>query len=176
MTRCAAHAYLSTNVRPRREMKKHGTALRIIILFGWVLGILLPLYSFRRLSPSYQAAFDWVFHTHASHVLMHTFLYAVLACLLSSFVPRSVCRTRQMFFCVLAGVAVIAAFQEAIQMISEQVRLGSDEIFDFFVDLNGGMLGTLLVLKASRRGMANRRKVDQPDPEVQSECAPSGGL
>jgi FlaA1/EpsC-like NDP-sugar epimerase len=151
-------------------MKKHSMAVRIVFLLAWVLGILLPLYSFRRLSPTYRAAFGWVFHTHASHVLMHTFLYAVLAYLLASFIPRSVCRTRQMFFCVLAGVAVIAASQEAIQMMSEQVHLGSDEIFDFFVDLNGGMLGALLFLKCSRHKSNTDRRSNKTHRQLQLNC------
>ncbi len=51
-------------------MKKN-RLLRSLILCGWILGILLPMYSLRRLSPSFQSLFDWVFQTHASHVLMH---------------------------------------------------------------------------------------------------------
>jgi len=128
-------------------MDKQRIVLRITLLFGWIIGILLPMYSYRQLSPSYRDAFDWVFQTHASHVLMHTFLYVVLAWLIASFIPRSVCRTRQIFFYVLSGIALIAASQEAIQMISAQAHFGSDEIFDFFVDLNGGLLGTLLYRK-----------------------------
>jgi len=128
-------------------MDKQSIGLRVTILFGWVIGILLPMYSYRQLSPSYRDAFDWIFQTHASHVLMHTFLYVVLAWLIASFLPRSVCRSRQMFLYVLSGIALIAAAQEMIQMISAQANFGSDEIFDVFVDLNGGLLGTLLYRK-----------------------------
>jgi hypothetical protein len=39
------------------------------------------------------------------------------------------------------------------------VSLGSDEIFDFFVDLNGGMLGMLLFLEISKHRAGKRRKV-----------------
>ena len=124
-----------------------------MLLFGWMLGILLPFYSFRRFSPEYQVAFDAVFHTHASHVLMHTFLYAVLACLIAGVLPQVLRRSRRVLFpVVLLGIALLAGLQEAIQMASEQVPLGADEIFDFCVDMNGGLLGVALSsLTASRQ-------------------------
>lgn len=131
-------------------MKTWSTPLRITLLLGWILGVLLPLYSFRRFSTSYGLAFDWVFHTHASHVLMHTFLYAVLAALLASWVPRPACRPSRLLWIVLILIAMVAVCQEAIQMAPEGITLGADEVFDLVVDLNGGLLGTLLFLKLSR--------------------------
>jgi Na+/glutamate symporter len=132
---------------------KKTAAMPVVLLLGWVLGILLPMHAFRRFSPSYRTAFDWVFRTHASHVLMHTFLYAVLACLLASFLRRSGSSSGRVFAWTLAAVAAVAALQEAIQMVCGHVALGSDEMFDFFVDLNGGLLGTMLFAWRSRRRM-----------------------
>ena len=134
--------------------------MRVILLLGWALGILLPLFSLTRFSPAYRAAFDWVFHTHASHVLMHTFLYAVLAGLLFSLLRRPGRSAGRVFVCALAVVAAVAVLQEAIQMTCEHVAFGSDEIFDFFVDLNGGLLGSMLFLLPSRRRMKAREKVE----------------
>jgi len=133
-------------------MKKQSIALRIALLMVWVAGILLPLYSFRRFSPSYKVAFDWVFHTHTSHVLMHTFLYAVLGCLVASFLPHRLRRTGWTAAAsVLLVILAVAVLQETIQMRSERIELGPDEIFDTIVDLNGGMLGVLLFLWFSER-------------------------
>lgn len=131
-------------------MNKH-LGPRLVLLLGWVLGILLPLYSFRRFSPTYQAAFDWVFPTDASHVLMHTFLYAVLANLLASFLAQIIRSSRRALAGALVGVAIVAALQEAVQMGCEHVPLGPDEIFDLGVDFNGGVLGILLHRWISRR-------------------------
>jgi hypothetical protein len=66
----------------------------------------------------------------------------------------------RLLVCVLPGVAIVAGLQEAIQMICEHVALGGDEVFDFFVDLNGGFLGTMLFVWISRRRMTSREKVE----------------
>jgi len=122
------------------KLNKHS---RILLLVGWLLGILLPMHAFRRFSSTYRAAFDFVFHTHVSHVLMHTFLYAVLAYLLCSQLGSpSRSRGRTALF-VIAIVAVVAVLQESIQMAAGHIRFGFDEIFDVLVDLNGGMLSAM---------------------------------
>ncbi len=145
-------------------MKNRATTWKILLLAGWLAGILLPLYSMRRFSSSYRTAFDFVFHTHASHVITHTFLYAALACIVASLIPAALRKARPRFFIVIAIIAVVAALQESIQMLSESVSLGSDEIFDFFVDLNGGTLGAMLYLSVARR--RNKRR-EQPDTAPQ---------
>ncbi len=142
-------------------MNRPGNLLRVALVLAWVFGILIPLYSFRRFSTSYQAAFDWVFHTHASHVLMHTFLYGVLGCLLCSLAARSTLSAGRQFVLVLFGVAIVGVLQEAIQTRSEHVVLGRHEVFDLFVDLNGGLLGTLLFMRTARQ---KRKSTDQVEP------------
>lgn len=58
---------------------KKSTTLRVLILIGWIFGILFPFASLQRFSNSYRTRFQWAFHTEISHILMHTFMYAVLA-------------------------------------------------------------------------------------------------
>ncbi len=141
---------------------KHGrSSLRLIVIVLWTLGILCPFYSGRPFSASYREAFDWVFHTHASHVLMHTFLYGVLAWLLASFFRVSAWEDRRReLLCVMASILGIAILQEAIQMVSEQVPLGHDEVFDVLVDLNGGLLGGALYVCLARRRLSDVTMTD----------------
>lgn len=128
-------------------MKKLDRRFLAILLAAWVFGILAPLFSLRRFSARYREVFDWIFHTHTSHVLMHTFLYAVLAFILCSLLSRPARSATRLIIPVLLGIAVVAGLQEAIQMLCEHLVPGADEIFDFFVDLNGGLLGILLFLR-----------------------------
>lgn len=139
-------------------MTKQARRLYAAVTLAWIFFILFPFYSIRRFSANYQVAFDWVFHTHASHVLMHTFLYAVLGWFLCALFFRPMRSVGRLLFFVLLAVAMVAGLQEAIQMICERVTLGGDEIFDFFVDLNGGILGIMLfVQKACRRIISRER-------------------
>ncbi len=136
----------------RGNIKSGGVCFRILIGFGWIFGILLPFYSLRRVSPECMRVFDWVFHTHASHVLMHAFLYAVLAWLVASFL-RDRLRRRSITAVVLvvASVLAVAICQEAIQVTCEQLAIGADEYFDLFVDVTGGLLGTVVYMKWIRK-------------------------
>ena len=132
-------------------MKTHSTALRLILLLGWVVGILVPLYSLRQMSPPFQALFDWAFQSHVSHVLMHAFLYAVLAVLLAILCAPFFISPRRLCASVMIGVALVAVAQEGIQVSAEQIEVGKDEVFDVYVDLNGGLLGLLLYRTSARR-------------------------
>lgn len=129
---------------------KNNMATRIILLLGWIFGILLPLASLRRFSTSCRVAFDRVFDAEASHVLMHTFLYAILAYLIASLVPRRVSAWRVVPLALIA-VGIVAVVQETIQMACEQVPINIDTIFDWCVDINGGLLGAMIFLRLSRR-------------------------
>ncbi len=61
-----------------------GKAVRrkFVFLVFWVLGMLFPMAWFTRLSATYNRAFRYVFTPTWTHVVMHAFLYAVLAYLL----------------------------------------------------------------------------------------------
>ncbi len=142
-------------------MKPGRSSLRMIVILLWILGILCPFYSGRRFSALYREAFDWVFHTHASHVLMHTFLYGVLGWLLASFIRVAIWEDcRRALLCVMASILGIAILQETIQMVSEQILLGQDEVFDVLVDLNGGLLGGALYVCLGRRCLSDGTKPD----------------
>lgn len=123
---------------------KKGISVRVIILILWVFAMVLPLYSFTSGSASFRAAFDSVFQTQASHIAMHMFLYGVLAYLVASILFKTTLSTTRFFLFLLMAVVAVALLQESIQMISEDVAFGFDEIFDVFVDLGGGAIGTVL--------------------------------
>lgn len=114
--------------------------------------MLLPLYSFSRGSAVFELAFDRVFQTQASHVTVHILLYAVLAYLLASALFQPDLSAKQLFLFVSVAVVAVAVSQESIQMISEDVAFGYDEIFDVFVDLSGGIIGTVLYIKVQDNG------------------------
>lgn len=117
-------------------------SFRAILLVLWIIGIIVPWYAFSRASSPSREVFDTAFETQASHVLMHLFLYAVPAYLLASVFFQSVSSTKRLFFISLITVATVAVFQETIQMASQDIGFGFDEIFDFFVDSAGGIIGT----------------------------------
>ena len=131
-------------------MKTIGPATRIVVLLGWILGILLPLASLRRFSTSYRIVFDRVFDAEAAHVLMHTFLFAVLAFLISSVFPRRSPAWRVAPIAIL-GVGIVAVIQETIQLSCEQALINSDTIFDWCVDFNGALLGAMIFLRLLRK-------------------------
>jgi hypothetical protein len=142
-------------------MKKCGVTVRIVLLFGWIFGILLPLASFRRFSSSYRAAFDWVFNTEASHVLMHTFLYAVLAFLVACVLPRTARTRGRVAVLALASVGIVALSQETIQIACEQSHLEFHEVFDWLVDANAGLLGAMIFVRLACQG---RKQETDEDP------------
>jgi VanZ family protein len=101
-----------------------------------------------------QRLFDWLFYTDTAHVLMHAFLYAVLAGLLAAFIAKPSHSLQRLLLTVLPAVAVIAVAQEITQSISKHTRLDADSLLDICVDLAGGALGAMLFLKASRSQQA----------------------
>ena len=121
------------------------------LLLAWVTGILFPMYSVTRVDPACRGAFDWVFHTEASHVIMHTFLYGMLATLLYAVMPKRIgASALPLAASVMAGIIAVAMLQEAIQMVCTRSPLGPDEFFDLFVDINGAILGLMLSIRPGR--------------------------
>lgn len=133
-----------------RMKLKNSRLFRIVLLLGWIFGILAPLYSVSRGSETIRIAFDRVFQTQASHVIMHMFLYAVMAALIVSLLSGTRLPTVKLLYFTLAGTAAVAIFQEAVQMLSESLTFGSDEVLDVFIDLTGGLLGVMLYLRLRR--------------------------
>jgi VanZ family protein len=96
----------------------------------------------RRFSHLYKTGFDWAFKSNITHILMHVFLYAMLAWLVSLVFShdKKIISPVKVLLIVL-GVSVL---QETIQLASIKYPVGWDDIFDVLVDLSGGLIGVLI--------------------------------
>lgn len=116
--------------------------LGILILIIWSIGILFPFYFMHRFSIIYRTGFDWTFKSGITHFLMHIFLYAVLAWLISLvFLDRKKKIPQVKVILIVLGISVL---QETIQLVSIKYPVGLDDIFDVLVDLSGGLIGVFL--------------------------------
>ena len=102
------------------------------------------MHALRMHSDAFAELFDWAFHTHASHVLMHAALYAVLAPLLASLTGPGRGRTAMLL------LVLVALLQESIQVVFGTQVFAGDEVFDMGVDLLGGGLGFALLATERR--------------------------
>ncbi|GAP62185.1 hypothetical protein ARMA_0608 [Ardenticatena maritima] len=114
-----------------------------LLLLFWLVGILFPMALFTRYSATYNRWFQTVFTPEWTHVVMHAFLYAVLAVLLARTLPPRFCHP----FWLLTLVLLVACLQEGVQLIYTASLPGRDELFDIGVDLIGGSVGVLLAQK-----------------------------
>lgn len=115
---------------------------RLLPLTILLAGILFPFPALMRYSSSYAWAFDRVFGTPASHVIMHAALFAALAVCVMGLLRRA---SRQWAAVIsLAIVACAALGQEALQTLSAGVVPLADTLFDLGVDMASGLLGMLL--------------------------------
>ncbi len=121
------------------------TSQRAFLLF-WLLGILFPMAWFTRFSAAYRRLFELVFTPQWTHVVMHLFLFAVLAYLLSQGLDPhlAVRRGWPLWLIPWALVFGVALLQEGIQRLYTGQTPGSDEALDLGVDLAGGGLGLLV--------------------------------
>jgi len=115
---------------------------RVLLLF-WVVGILFPFAWLSRYSASYQAVFDYIFGSTAAHVLMHTFLFGVLAYLLGVYFVGERPTRRKQLSLLLAAVVGVAVLQEGFQLLVQARFPGWPELFDLGVDIGGAILGML---------------------------------
>jgi hypothetical protein len=111
----------------------------ILILIIWSIGILFPFYFIRKFSHLYRTGFDWAFKAGITHVVMHIFLYAVLAWLISSVFSNKQ-KTISPIVVVLIALSV-SVLQESIQLISIKSPAGCDDIIDTLVDISGAFIG-----------------------------------
>lgn len=111
----------------------------ILILIIWSIGILFPFYFMRKFSHLYKTGFDWAFKSGVTHVLMHVFLYAVLAFLIS-LVFSNKRKTIPPIMVVLVALG-ISILQESIQLVSIKSPAGWDDVFDTLVDMIGAVIG-----------------------------------
>ncbi len=106
----------------------------------------------RKFSHLYKTGFDWAFKSGIIHVVMHIFLYAVLAWLISLVFSN---KNKLISPIIVVSVALgISILQEAIQLISIKSPAGLDDIFDTFVDMSGALIG-VFVFRRQRRNQLN---------------------
>lgn len=126
----------------------------ILILILWSIGILFPFYFMRRFSHLYKQGFDWAFKLNITHVLMHIFLYAMLAWLISVvFSNKEKLMSPVKLVLIVLCVSIL---QETIQLVSIKYPVGWDDIFDVLVDLSGGLIGVFVF-----RWRWNKKNKDQ---------------
>jgi len=130
---------------------------RVLLLVLWIIGILFPYYFMRRFSFAYQIGFDLVFKSDVTHVVMHIFLYAVLAWLVSLVFSKK--NKLISPFIVVSVSLCISVLQEAIQLITIKSPAGIDDIFDILVDLSGAAIG-IIVFRWQRRKITNKKPKD----------------
>ena len=150
-------------------MTKPVGSAQALLLVGWIFGILVPLASLRRISASYWAPFDRVFDSEVSHVLAHTLLFAVLAFLVASVLTRAERTLGRAMFLALACTAVLGMSQEAIQVACEGLRPGINELFDWCVDVNGGLLGAMIFMRLARKD--EKRETDEDHFRESVRCS-----
>lgn len=132
-----------------------------IWLVLWIAGILFPMEFLARVWPSFGRIFNPIFAFDWVHVLMHAFLYTVLAFLLAQwFAPIS----RQNVL-VLVGLGVlVGCLQESLQILSMHARTSwPAEIEDLSVDLAGTLIGiglARLFIQAKFKG-GKKRQVER---------------
>jgi hypothetical protein len=101
----------------------------------WILGILFPMAFLGRLWPPFGRFFNVLFAAERTHILMHLFLYAVLAFLLAQRIRPVSAKAILM----LLGLAIaVGILQEGLQWLTIQGEIGwSASAFDLLVDLGG---------------------------------------
>ena len=128
-----------------------------IWLVLWIAGILFPMEFLARVWPSFGRIFNPIFASDWAHVLMHAFLYTVLAFLLAHwFAPAS-----RHNFLVLVGLGVlVGCLQEGLQLLSMHALTSwPAEIEDLSVDLAGTLVGIRLArlfMRAKFNGVKKR--------------------
>jgi hypothetical protein len=115
---------------------------RILVLILWSVGILFPFYFMHRFSLIYKTRFDWAFKSGLPHSIMHIFLYAVLAWLISS--VFSIKKRLISTVIVILVVVAVSILQELIQFITLNSPVGLDDVFDVFVDVSGAVIGIIV--------------------------------
>lgn len=114
---------------------------RLLLLF-WVLGILFPMALLGRVWPAFGRVFEALFAPDWVHVLMHGFLYLVLAFLLAGWLRPA---SPKLYALLLGLVLLVGVFHEGLQLVTRNLWPGwGPELFDLGVDLAGGTLGLVL--------------------------------
>jgi hypothetical protein len=115
------------------------------ILLLWLLGILLPVAWIVQSWLPAQTAFNWLFGPLWMHIVMHAWLFAVLAYLVAQMLGHRLGAGRYRWaLCGALSLVLLAALgQEAIQLAYKARAWCPDEALDLTVDLAGCGLGLL---------------------------------
>ncbi len=126
-------------------MKKHWiNSLRLhrFWILLWIAGILFPMASLGRISPGFRLAFNEIFGQDWTHIVMHAFLFtvlALLACGLAGWLSRS-----KSLLLALGSALIIGLFQEGLQALASGSFSFAGMVFDLGVDLSGGAIGWVI--------------------------------
>ena len=121
---------------------------RQTVLLLWLYGLLFPITGLRERYPAFRLWFDGLFEPEWLHIVSHLILFSGLVVLVVyAFRMPLNRRTVAAVLMVILGVGMV---QEGLQLLFKQRPFGWTEVFDFGVDLLGGMLGLGLVWLASR--------------------------
>jgi hypothetical protein len=120
-----------------------------ILLILLLLGILFPFASMARFPGGFATAFNLVFNSLTSHILMHSALFAALSWLVMSFCSKQPIAKVTLFS--LGSVLLVALVQEVIQLICAHAWLIKDSLFDIGVDLFAGSLPVIILAINKRK-------------------------
>ncbi len=110
-----------------------------LLLLIWITGILLPIaWLSQQWAPAARLFNQWT-EPEWVHIVMHLFLYAVMTWILCSLSPLR--PGWQKGFLILALIFCIALLQESFQVLMLGMRISTAELFDFGIDIAGGVLG-----------------------------------
>ncbi|MEJ2355400.1 MAG: VanZ family protein [candidate division WOR-3 bacterium] len=114
----------------------------VLLLIIWSIGILFPYYFIHLFSLVYKTRFDWFFKSDVIHIIMHIFLYAVLAWLIAVvFSNKKILILSVIGILIALGVSIL---QEFIQLITLKSPVGLDDVLDTFVDVSGAVIGIIV--------------------------------
>jgi hypothetical protein len=130
---------------------------KLLFLTFWIAGIIFPFGALTLLSRAYARWFKWIFASEVLHIAAHLLLFAVLAVALAvTFAPNEwgararvarPSKTLSRLLLIWFVVTVVAALQEALQLMYKARPLGVNEWFDIGVDVLGAAMG-LFVLES----------------------------
>jgi hypothetical protein len=142
------HDFIWAAIWPPRSVKYLRKRLWLIF---WLLGILFPMAFLGTIWPAFGYLYNAVFAPGWMHVIMHTFLYAVLGILLSYWFKSLSIRS----VVIVIGLAfLVGCFHEGLQILTAGHWPGwFPEIFDLSVDIAGATIGLALVRLGVGRGV-----------------------
>jgi len=122
----------------------------------WVIGILFPMGFLAGAWKPFGRLFDRAFAAGWSHILMHGFLYLILALLLAQWIQPDSLKAALL---VLALAIGIGCLQEGLQWVMIKAEVDwSASAFDLMID----SAGTLLGLAAAHLWASRRKRAPSP--------------